>query len=419
MNAAADIRSALTGAVGRAALRIRQGWRAAAARAARLTGAAVASFAAADVLLSRSDAVVAALTALLVVEVTLVGIVTSGIQRVISVVAGVLLAVGFASLVDLNWWSLGLLIAVSIVIGQLLRLGPHLLEVAISAMLVLAVGGAESAAIDRISATLIGAAVGMGVNLAFPPTTRGKTAAEAIQAFAFEMAELLESASRELAEPLSVERVSRWMDDARRLSRHIPRVESALDSAERSRRLNVRSLAVPNPQESLRHGLDALEHTSVAIRTMIRSILDLVRRYPEEDGEYARAIRAAFAEVLTDVAAAVRAFGTVVRAEVDTTTHAQDESLSAALQRLRAARARISELQLADPRENIDRWELNSTLLEAVDRILSELDVDEQARLRQHRQDERDARIALQMAQQKVREVTRQVTDLPKRRRPH
>ena len=36
------------------------------------------------------------------------------------------------------------MVAVSLVVGQLLRLGPHLLEVPISAMLVLAVGGADA-----------------------------------------------------------------------------------------------------------------------------------------------------------------------------------------------------------------------------------------------------------------------------------
>jgi len=176
---------------------------------------------------------------------------------------------------------------------------------------------------------------------------------------------------------------------------------------------------LPNPQESLRGGSDALEHTSVAVRSIFRSILDLVRRYPEEDGDYARAIRSAFAALLTDLAAAVRAFGTVVRAEVTTATQTQDESLSAALERLLLSRGRVSELQLADPRENLDRWELNTALLETVDRILSELDVEDQARRRQRRQEERDARLALQAAQEKLRTVTRQVTDLPKRRRPN
>jgi hypothetical protein len=65
----------------------------------------------------------------------------------LSVVAGVALAMIFVSVVGLTWWSLAALVAASIVAGQLLRLGPHLVEVPISAMLVLGVGyaaGAES-----------------------------------------------------------------------------------------------------------------------------------------------------------------------------------------------------------------------------------------------------------------------------------
>ena len=81
-----------------------------------------------------------------------------------SVVAGVLVAVAFALVVPLEWWSLGLLILVSITIGQVLRLRANLIEVAISGMLVLGVGSlnAESAAWQRIAETLVGAAVGGG-----------------------------------------------------------------------------------------------------------------------------------------------------------------------------------------------------------------------------------------------------------------
>ena len=46
----------------------------------------------------------------------------------------------FAVVVPLEWWSLGLLIFVSITVGQLLRLRANLVEVAISGMLVLGVG---------------------------------------------------------------------------------------------------------------------------------------------------------------------------------------------------------------------------------------------------------------------------------------
>src|SRR6476659_11495436 len=91
----------------RALSRIQQRGTNALLRALRLTGAAVAAYIVAGLLLQDTVPVIAALTALLVVEVTLFDIVTSGVQRVVSVITGVLLAVGFSSLVGISWWSLG------------------------------------------------------------------------------------------------------------------------------------------------------------------------------------------------------------------------------------------------------------------------------------------------------------------------
>jgi len=128
----------------------------------RLTAAAVASFVVASLMFPHSEPLLAPLTALLVIQLTPVSILASGIQRVASVVAGVSVAVGFSSLVGITWWSLGTVIALSLLIGQLLRLGSNLLEVPISAMLVLGVGArtAETAAWQRIAETLVGAGVG-------------------------------------------------------------------------------------------------------------------------------------------------------------------------------------------------------------------------------------------------------------------
>src|SRR6478735_9111638 len=141
--------------------RVRSRGRPAFFRAMRMTGATVAAYVVALVLLPDTVPVIAALTALLVVEVTLFDIVTSGVQRVVSVVAGVMLAVWFSSFVEITWWSLGILVAASIMIGQLLRLGPHRVAVPIRALLVLGAGAAEGSASDRIVETLIGAAVGV------------------------------------------------------------------------------------------------------------------------------------------------------------------------------------------------------------------------------------------------------------------
>ena len=392
--------------------RVRQRGASAVLRALRLSGAAVAAYMVADLLLDDTVPVIAALTALLVVEVTLFDIVTSGVQRVVSVIAGVLLAVGFSSLVGISWWSLGILVAVSILVGQLLRLGPHLVEVPISAMLVLAVGGEESVASDRIIETLIGAAVGVAVNLAFPPRIRADTAAKAVASFADEIASLLQTAAAELLDGITTEEAVRWLEESRRLSRHVPRIDRALAQAEQSRRLNPRALAQRDTTAVLRGGLDSLEHSSVAVRSMFRSIADGIREHPEADDDTAEVIRHAFATLLDELGDAVRSYGDLVRAEVADSTAPAETAATMALDTLREAQARVIELRLVEHKEDLVTWELNDAILETVERVLAELDVQEQTRRRVTRaRSKADPRAVLRAAQQGFRAGTEQLAD--------
>ena len=122
----------------------------------------------------------------------------------LSVVVGVGLALLFVSVVGLTWWSLGAIVSVSIIMGQLLRLGPQLIEVPISAMLVLAVGysaGAENAAVDRTLETLVGSAVGVLVNILFPPAVKVRSAASAVQRLAEEIAGCSTRSAEEIEDP--------------------------------------------------------------------------------------------------------------------------------------------------------------------------------------------------------------------------
>lgn len=360
-------------------LRLRGG--AALSRAIRLTGAAVAAYVVAKMWFPEATPILAPLTALLVVEVTLKDIVTSGLQRVASVTAGVSVAIAFSSIVGLTWWSLGVMIAVSIMIGQLLRLGPHLLEVPISAMLVLAVGGAEAAAMDRISETLIGAAVGVGVNLLFPPAVSAATAATAVHRYAGELARLLNSAAEELRDPITEQQAAAWMEAARSLSRDIPVIDKSLQQAETSRRLNPRALVVPDTSNTLREDMEALEHTTVAVRSMFRSILDGVRDDPNPDPQRGEDLRLVFAALLCDIAAAVDAFGELALAEGTKQADRTEEMLTAALTTLREARDRIDDLQMIDTGDN-SGWELSEPVRQTVERVLHDLDLAHQPRRR-------------------------------------
>ena len=126
-------------------------------RTAKATLAAVISWELALRLPGSQSPVLAPLTALLVTQVTVVQTITGSFQRVASVTAGVLVALGVADLLGLHWWSIGLVIFVSLALGQVLRLGSHRMEVPISALLVLTLGGTPGIARTRVLETLIGA----------------------------------------------------------------------------------------------------------------------------------------------------------------------------------------------------------------------------------------------------------------------
>jgi uncharacterized membrane protein YccC len=367
-------------------LRVRQRGRSAAFRAARITGATVAAFLAAEALGLRSPPpLIAALTALLVVQATLSSTLTNGVQRVLSVVAGVALAMLFVTVVGLTWWSLAALVAAAIVVGQLLRLGPHLVEVPISAMLVLGVGysaGTQSTGYGRIVETVIGAVVGVLVNVLFPPPVQSRFAGQSVARLAEEIAALLDEAATQLPAGPSSEQTARWLEDARRLNRHVPRVDRALTHAEESRRLNVRALGAPRSTRSLRGGLDSLELCSVATRTLFRSVHDWVRGgMPDPDERYILQARGAWAELLAALAVVVRAFGQLLQVEAEGAPSSEAALLNTALDRLQRTRTRWDEILLADPHVHLALWELNAALVALVDRMLLAFDTAEHVRL--------------------------------------
>jgi Fusaric acid resistance protein-like len=409
------------------ALLVRRRWRTALFRAARLAGAAVAAYVTAEAFgLVDPPPLTGALTALIVVQATASSTLFSGVERVAAVVAGVVLATGFAAVVGLHWWSLGILVTASIIVGQLLRLGPNLIEVPISAMLVLGVGyaaGAHAAGLSRVVETLIGAAVGVLVNVLFPPAVQSRNAGQAVQRLAEEIAALVDEAAQALGSTPSNERsitdsgelfatgsgwfsipsvdrssgdagltpeaTARWIDDARRLNRHVPRVDRALTHAEDSRRLNVRALGSPRSGRSLRGGLEALEMCSIAVRGLFRAVDDWVRGgMREPDHGFTERARRAWAELLHDLAVVVRAFGALLRAEVEDEATEEETAVADALDRMRLDRVRHADALLADPREHPDLWEVDSAVAGIVDRMLLELDTAAHAQLWQDRRRE-------------------------------
>ncbi len=376
------------GFVSRELARVRRDGRASVLWSLRITVAATASYVVAALFFPGTQPLLAPLTAMLVVQVTPLSLLASGLDRVIAVVAGVALAIGFAAVVPLEWWSLGVLILISITIGQFLRLRSNLVEVAISAMLVLGVGaiGAEAAAWQRITETLVGAAVGIIATLAFPPKVASSDAGHAIDGLADAVSELLVRAAGELDAMAEGEQqrlpgaAREWLDDARRITHDIPVVGAALLRAEEGRRLNVRAVRTPHVEPGLRQGLEALEHTAVAIRGLMRSVADA------SDGDwlnedYASDVLRDLAETFRTLAAGADAFGELVRHEGDVQVSLSRDDidrLQAAQDGMLRARARL-DAALAEARP-ADVVELYAATRATVRRLQHELGLDERVR---------------------------------------
>ena len=146
---------------------------------------------------------------------------------------------------------------------------------------------------------------------------------------------------------------------------------------------------------------------------------DGVREHPQESGAEVQELRTVFAVLLFELAAAVNAFGGLVRAEVEESTGAEEAATVAALDTLREARVRVTEMHLVEARDDMVTWELNEAILEAVERVLRELDVHEQARRRATRHSDLPGpRSVLRSAQENFRETARQLGEQPLRWHP-
>jgi hypothetical protein len=342
-------------------------------RTLKVTLATVLAYLAAEPLPGPDPPVVAALTALLVVQLTFYQTVRSGWQRVGSVVTGVLVAVVLSEVLGLTWWSLGLAVLAALVLGQWLRLGGQAVETPISAMVVLAVGAHTQIGLGRVYETLIGAAVGVSVSLLTPPVYV-QPAGDAIGELAGQISRLLRTVAAELEDRWAYERAVPWLERARELEGLVRQARDALVQAEESLRLNPRSRGAEHVPGTLRSGLTALEYTAINVRVVCRLLVDRVQDVPPRDLPGPR-IRRPLARLLAAAAEPVAVFGELVASDVAGPAP-DDERLRQALRRARLLRDAASRVLLVDALRKPDIWRVHGALLAFIDRVLSEIDPD-------------------------------------------
>jgi uncharacterized membrane protein YgaE (UPF0421/DUF939 family) len=347
---------------------------------ARLTVPAVLAYLLTWLLPGTARSVLAPLTAVLVVQATAYQTVRHAFQRVVAVTAGVLLALGLSAAVGMTWWSLGLIIAVALVIGTVLKLGHSLLEVPISAMLILSVA-TKAAATGRIVDTLVGAAAGLVCGILLSPT-RTQPAELAIGDLSRHMAGLLEEIAAGLPGGSDLGETEAWMTRARGLTNHVQRADDALDEAEESLRLRPPALRSARTAAPLRNGLETLEHIAVIIRSLTRSITDDARLPEDHTAALADEAPGMLAEVLRRLAAALRAYGGLIRADLAPGRVPDGSDLEQHLDEARQHTGKLAPVlrDTSDPASA--GWPLRGEILGHLDRLTSELQAEQLSRSR-------------------------------------
>ncbi|WP_037671273.1 FUSC family protein [Streptomyces griseus] len=345
----------------------------------RSAGAATIAYVIALRLSPEPAPLTAPLTALLVVQVTLYATLTNGIRRVNAVVAGVLVAIAFSLLVGLTWWSLALLIVAALAVGRLVRVDEYVPEVAISAMLVLGVTTVGDTAWARIVETLIGAVVGLAINLLLAPPVWVEEAGESIEGLARRVRQLMLRVGEEAAGRTPVEQAAARLHEARRLDHDIVEVDAALRQAEDSLRLNPRVREGLLHRVVLRTGLDTLEICTVVLRVLARTLTDLAKaRAPKP--LFASETGAAVEQLLSEIADAVVSFAVLVTTHLSESAESAEARLTAELRAAVGTRDKLAQLLRAESAHEVEHWQLLGAVLTEVNRILDELDTEHRSR---------------------------------------
>lgn len=358
--------------------------RPASAQIARLTVAAVVAFLVAEALSPGVVDLTAPLTALLVVQASTVGTLQMGLVRVGAVLTGVLVAVGLASVIGLSWWSLAVVIAASLVLAKVLRLGEQSLEAPISAMLILGVSSPQLAAEVRLVNTLIGTVVGIGFSLLVPVAIPNARARDAVRGVARSQAGLLDEVALTIASRTPhPDEVTAWLTWADHIDADAETAAASVEAIVKSRKLNPLALASATVHPGLNDALSRLESSLASVRAVLSVVAMQASAQEATDSPAAAELRRAFGVLLADLASGLRSFADVIDAEFGSgNVERVEEATDRTVEIVREARAVVTELMLidVDPRVQTDLWMLQGSVLAAVEHILGQLDLEHSER---------------------------------------
>lgn len=293
----------LTGAAG--PLRIALDWLRARGLGERVIKSAVAAVVAwliAGLLPDNPAPILAPLTAIFSINLTVAGSMRDSAQRVLGVVFGIFLAVVISDLIGPNAWAIFIVILISFYVGRRLGLDPGgIQQIAVSALLiVLGAAGSQvnDAALLHLSNTLIGTAVGLILNATVSPPNYLPDARRRL----LEVGEAIQDDLRSLAEAvrtgISNDEAVNTLHLARETNAKLLELDTTLTQAHDSLQFNLLGRRQRDVLRLYQRADLALEHASIQTRMIARALADATAQQAPHDWLAAEAVGAPLADLL-------------------------------------------------------------------------------------------------------------------------
>ncbi|PPH05648.1 hypothetical protein C5C44_02640 [Rathayibacter sp. AY1F6] len=218
-----------------------------------------------------------AIAALLVVAPSINQSFSKALERSVGVIIGVIVGSVIGTVLGGESIIVLLAIVAAIAVGWAVRLTPaSAVQIPISAMLVLSVGSVTpNYALDRIFETLLGAAVGVVINVLIVPPVVLAPAERAIGDLTAQLAAALDDLGDALQAPVPRRRLDELLINARLLQTMQSKAEEAIATGEESLRLNPRRSAHRDRLLALDSVVPRLGRIVTRVRGMTRTVHDL------------------------------------------------------------------------------------------------------------------------------------------------
>ncbi len=318
------------------------------------------------------DPVLASVAALVVVQVTLYQSVRRAIQYSLGIVAGMVAALAIGRYLGINMLTMSLVVVAGLVLGRTMQLGTQVTQVAVTGLLVLAFGNSYGTA--RIIDSVIGAVIGVLVNMLIAPPAFARTAAKELADLADDLAELCTTVAKALRGEWNHEQARRWLDRSRALASSARAARKVAQQADESLKYHPRKSVHLDDVHRVDEAATALDHVASQFNSLMRGLSDLTADFNGIPRAH-REIPEELVLLLDDTGKALNAFGRLQLP--DRASPRVYEELSRLIKSSKPhAREAAQALQPDDDAPTM-LWSIHGALLDDSRRMLRELDPDD------------------------------------------